>query len=195
MKLIFSLCIVTLLASCHQPVTAQTDAAAMEAYKKQKFRFEVRDCRLFYNEQQVILESLESFERFFGTNYIDSNGYYYYMDKPIEFFTEICQNDTSRICMNGILIPMGRVELDRLSRQHDSILARMPKVDGNILFNGVLVNADTRYEDINRQLKAMGKHQMTPFCGNIGSQTIAYDGGYCSPSSNCDDNCLVYITR
>ena len=57
---------------------------AMADYRAQEHRFEVRACKLYYNEQQVVLDSLHLFEKVMGENYIFGMGCYY-KDKPVSF--------------------------------------------------------------------------------------------------------------
>src|SRR5690606_4473723 len=130
----------------------------MEAYRAQEHRFEIRGCQLFYNEQHVVLDSIEAFERMFGSNSNhDSFWRRYYTDKPIIVYLKTCKVSEGeyRPCIQRLNILMSHKEGVRydLSDSYDSIMSLRPALEGYILFDGVLVDANTRVEDLNRQLE------------------------------------------
>ena len=60
------------LAGCGEGAKGQQKtekADAMELYRAQDHRFEIRGCQLFYNEQHVVLDSIETSEKILGNNY------------------------------------------------------------------------------------------------------------------------------
>ena len=142
-----------------------TKADAMDTYLSQEHRFEIRGCQLFYNDQHVVLDSIKTFERIMGDNY-NSVDYIqnFYFDKPVEFYIKACKvsEGENRPCIGRLNILMSHKEGVRydLSDSYDSIMSLRPALNGYILFDGVLVDANTKVEDLNRQLKANGKYTL-----------------------------------
>ena len=120
------------------------------------------------------------------------------MDKPIEFFLRDCtpEGGEFRACIGRLNILMSHKEGVRydLSDSYDSIMSLRPALEGYILFDGVLVDANTKVEDLNRQLKANGKYTLTPFLGNRSSPGISYDDSACIPAYNCSSPCLTHVS-
>src|SRR5690606_28054760 len=81
-----------------------------------------------------------------------------------------------------------------LSDSYDSIMSLRPALDGYILFDGVLVDANTKVEDLNRQLKEKGRYTLSPFLGNESSPGISYDDSACIPAYNCSNRCLTHVS-
>ena len=166
----------------------------MNAYRSQEHRFEIRGCQLFYNEQHVVLDSLHNFEKIFGNNY-NTEGYKqkYFTDKPIEFYIKACKVSEGeyRPCIERLSILMSHKEKYDLNYSWDSVNSLMPSLEGYILYDGVLVDEDTRIEDLNEQLKAKGKHMLSTALSTH-NQGIAYECGGCSPGPNCTG--LTYIS-
>src|SRR5690606_1483998 len=169
-------------------------ADAMEVYLAQEHRFEIRGCQLFYNEQHVVLDSLHNFEKIFGEDYNSVNFIHkFYSDKPVEIHLKGYAN-AGGLDVDRINILMSHKEGVRynLSDSHDSIMSLRPALDGYILFDGVLVDANTKVEDLNSQLKANGKYTLGSSWGNQASQAIRYGSG-CVPAYNCVDPCLTVV--
>src|SRR5690606_1236070 len=169
-------------------------ADAMETYRSQEHRFEIRGCQLFYNDQHVVLDSIKTFERIMGDNY-NSVDYIqnFYFDKPVEFYIKACKVSEGeyRPCIERLSILMSHKEKYDLNYSWDSVNSLMPSLEGYILYDGVLVDEDTRIEDLNEQLKAKGKHMLSTALSTH-NQGIAYECEGCSPGPNCTG--LTYIS-
>ena len=163
----------------------------MNAYRSQEHRFEIRGCQLFYNDQHVVLDSIKTFERIMGDNY-NSVDYIqnFYFDKPVEFYIKACKvsEGENRPCIGRLNILMSHKEGVRydLSDSYDSIMSLRPALEGYILFDGVLVDANTRIEDLNRQLEANGKYTLGGALGMSNSPGISYTESACGINKNCD---------
>ena len=188
------------LAGCGEGAKGQQKAKkadAMEIYRSQDHRFEIRGCQLFYNEQHVVLVSLHNIEDIFGKNYYtDGYSHKYYTDKPVDFYIEACKvSEEFRACVERLNILMSHKEGVRydLSDSYDSIMSLRPALEGYILFDGVLVDANTKVEDLNRQLEANGKYPLGSSWGNQASQAIRYDDSACVPAYNCISPCLTVV--
>ena len=92
----FLTCLFPFLLGCSEKAKGQQKADKvdqMELYRAQDHRFEIKGCQLYYNEQHVVLvlDSVETFERIFGSNYENANSMRkFFMDKPLEFFLKDC---------------------------------------------------------------------------------------------------------
>ena len=173
-------------------------ADAMATYRAQDHRFEIRGCQLFYNEQHVVLDSLHNIEDIFGKNYnTDGYSHKYYTDKPVDFYIEACKVSEGefRACVERLNILMSHKKGIRydLSDSYDSIMSVRPALEGYILFDGVLVDANTRIEDLNRQLEATGKYTLGNGLGMTNSPAISYTESACPQSRNCEGLTFVNL--
>ncbi len=200
LKITLSLLIlfVFIIESCQLKAKEQFNKKeAMAYYKQQKHRFEIRDCRFFYNEKEVDFESEEAFVEMFGDNY-ESEHYFhrYYLDKPVEVYLDLHDNGIKKpkVYINRLNVNMGRKKLASYESSPNPILDSVPILDGFILFEGVLVNAQSRIEDINRQLAELDKYTLGPRFGNPASQGCCFDKAYCYPELDNSTPKLIFIT-
>ena len=175
---------------------------ALESYKAQEHRFEIKACKLYYNEQHVVLDSLHLFEKVMGSNY-SSDDDDYYNDKPISFQTKWLGKMYNLDETNGLdnrprMVYSISIKLSddteflknrkegytsRL-KQRDSLFYNLPTLEGYVLIDGQLINANTKIKDFNKNRKNNKLPLYTPLLGMAISQGIWYGQSYCKPAYN-----------
>ncbi|MGB6150978.1 MAG: hypothetical protein WBG48_03215 [Pricia sp.] len=169
--------------------TEKSAEASMAAYRAQKHRFEVKTCKLYYNEQQVVLDSLHLFEKVMGSDHIGEFDYYY-REKPLSFRTKRVKfGDPREIVMDVAikLSPNAEVQRDLDMnfdiKKRDSMNYARPVLDGYLLIDGQLVNADTKIEDFNKKRAEEDLRPFTTFL-SIRNPGVIYGLRSCIPAYN-----------
>lgn len=171
---------------------AMNEQDAMAAYKAQEHRFEIKTCKLYYNEQQVVLDSLKLFEKVMGKNYEFGNDYFY-KDKPISFQAKILKRGEPYEMVYSIAIKLAndseyvkniKEGYTAMHKKRDTMFYNTPALEGAVLIDGQLVTANTKIEDFNKNRK---EHDLPLFDALLGmkvDQGITYDRSYCIPAYN-----------
>jgi hypothetical protein len=175
---------------------------AIAAYQAQEHRFEIKACKLYYNEQHVVLDSLHLFEKVMGSNY-SSDDDDYYKDKPISFQAKwlgkmLNLDETNGLDNRPRMVYSIAIKLSddteflknrkegytsRL-KQRDSLFYNLPTLEGYVLIDGQLINANTKIKDFNQDRKNNKLPLYTPLLGMAISQGITYGKSYCLPAYN-----------
>lgn len=176
-----------------QKDTARTEKMAQEAmaaYRAQKHRFEVKTCKLYYNEQQVVLDSLHLFEKVMGSDYVYNLGYYY-SDKPVRFQAKVLDKDKNLELVYSIAVKLSNnseterdLDMNFDIKKRDSMNYALPVLDGYLLIDGQLVNADTKIEDFNKKRAEKNLPLYSALLGMSRSQGITFFNTYCEPAYN-----------
>ncbi len=200
MKYLFYITIILVTTCNNKQLTNNTKQtsisqqdSALKAYKAQKHRFKVELCKLYYNGQQVRLDTIHHFEKMFGKNHeTDSIGSFIYKNIPLTF-----QSHQIRYNKDSITRMVERLSI-RLSHspayQHnidigathrnsrlDSIAHASPVLKGYMLIDGQLVHSNSTLEEINAYRKNQGLPLFKSFLGDILDQIIGYGSNYCEP--------------
>ena len=162
-----------LLVSCFFGCSEQ--GKALEAYKKQEHRFEVRACEFFYNEQRVELyKSLQYYEDIFGNDFRDVNSLYH-KRIPIILLDQIRslkQKDIKDISSLRIKFWQANPEKKNYNRYKD--FPHMKKGQ-YILIDGIPFGHGISMESLNRQLRNKGLQAFTgKFAGSSGIKAKGY---------------------
>ncbi|GEM_PF-4178109 len=164
--------------------------SALQAYKAQKHRFKVKLCKLYYNDQQVRLDSLHNFEKIFGKNYT-ANEIGFYKDVPLSFqwknksYEDTINRFVYRLSIRLSHSPSYQHNIDigatHRNNRIDSIAHASPVLKGYMLIDGQLVHANSTLEEINTYRKEQGLSLFRTFLGDILDQIIGYGNNYCDP--------------
>ena len=175
---------------------------ALESYKAQEHRFEIKACKLYYNEQHVVLDSLHLFEKVMGSNY-SSDDDDYYNDKPISFQTKNLGkrpnlNETNGIDNRPRMVASIAIKLsddtevlkdiadgyESMVSEREAAFINLPTLEGYVLIDGQFINANTKIKDFNKDRKNNKLPLYTPLLGMAISQGITYGKSYCLPAYN-----------
>ena len=170
-------------------------------YKQQQHRFNVDFCKLYYNDKQVILDSTQIFNNVFGENFYpkESSGWYNKKMPILARATTFVRGDETK----GRYITKMSVQLNRDPEyidkkqskndgswidKKDSLISKMPLLNGYLLIDGILVDGNTKIEDFNELRERKKLPLYTQNLGNIASQGITYDVSYCKPLPEMSDD-------
>ncbi|MBO0593620.1 hypothetical protein I2486_19655 [Cellulophaga sp. E16_2] len=189
------------LLAADNKVTAINFQDAIAAYQAQEHRFEIKACKLFYNEQHVVLDSLHLFEKVMGSNYSSDDDYY--KDKPISFQTKNLGkrpnlNETNGIDNRPRMVASIAIKLsddtevlkdiadgyESMVSEREAAFINLPTLEGYVLIDGQLINANTKIKDFNQDRKNNKLPLFTSFLGQKRSQGIWYGQSYCKPAYN-----------
>ena len=189
------------LLAADNKVTAINFQDAIAAYQAQEHRFEIKACKLFYNEQHVVLDSLHLFEKVMGSNYSSDDDYY--KDKPISFQTKNLGkrpnlNETNGIDNRPRMVASIAIKLsddtevlkdiadgyESMVSEREAAFINLPTLEGYVLIDGQLINANTKIKDFNKDRKNNKLPLYTPLLGMAISQGITYGKSYCLPAYN-----------
>ena len=154
----------------------QSTSAALEAYKKQEHRFEVRACEFFYNEKRVELYKPKSYyENIWGTNYKDYGTTNFYYDKPFVFKDEIRslkQKNIRDVVQLSIKFWQANPEKKNYNRYKDFPYMKKGQY---ILIDGIPFGHGVSMKSLNRQLRNKGLQAFTEkFAGSSGIKAKGY---------------------
>ncbi|WP_165748349.1 hypothetical protein [Cellulophaga sp. Z1A5H] len=190
------------LLAADNKVTAINFQDAIAAYQAQEHRFEIKACKLFYNEQHVVLDSLHLFEKVMGNSF-KGRIEYFYNDKPISFQARRLGDIPNLDETNGLdnrprMVYSIAIKLSddteflknrkegytsRL-KLRDSSFYNLPTLEGYVLIDGQLINTNTKIKDFNQNRKNNKLPLYTPLLGMAISQGITYGKSYCLPAYN-----------
>ncbi|MCL5247268.1 hypothetical protein M4I21_15705 [Cellulophaga sp. 20_2_10] len=175
---------------------------ALKSYKAQEHRFEIKACKLYYNEQHVVLDSLHLFEKVMGDSF-KGRITYFYDDKPISFKARRLGDIHNLEETNGIdnrprMVASIAIKLsddtevlkdiadgyESMVSEREAAFINLPTLEGYVLIDGQLINANTKIKDFNKDRKNNKLPLYTPLLGMAISQGITYGKSYCLPAYN-----------
>lgn len=194
------------ISGCHarqdnENIKEPDQVNALVAYSKQKHRFEIRDCKLFYNEKQLLFyDSLPKYEKIFGSNYVNDAGNLYFRDVPISFDSQWAnledrqkerpgaEKDSMRI-VNSIDIWLSYPDdIDKTWGPYVDVnryIKQQKLLDGYIMIDSILFNGNTDIDIVNQKLlKRTGFAKIKPFHGSRNSLGYVYyypEANSCTP--------------
>ena len=199
-KFLFYFYISTALITCRDTAKGQqTDSdynKKLEAYQKQAHRFEVRKCALYYNEKLVVFDTLKNFEKVMGKNSI-AQGYGYriiYPENGLQVYLEDLPNGKEFYVQRLSVLMSHKLKEHGELHPIDSFDLTRKLYQGYILFDSILVDANTKLEDVKRQREERGLRKFKPFLRNNASQTVIYNAANCIPESDCQGDCQILVT-
>ena len=168
--------------SSKENVKPLTEQEALEVFKKQKHRFEIKGYRIYYNDQLMKLDTIANFFDTFGKPSYKEGYEFVYDNIPL----------WSRISLGEVKDKKGRFigNVDRFfiyfrpffegnqyytEDTHDSMtlpLKEMPVIDGYMLVEGHPIHKDTTPKELSEILKPIyGEH----FVNLMGTPTIVFE--------------------
>jgi hypothetical protein len=193
------------ISGCHarqdNDKTAPDQAEALIAYSRQKHRFEIRDCKLFYNEKQLLFyDSLPKYEKIFGNNYVADGSNLYYKDVPVSFNVEWAnlldrqkgkpgaEKDSMNI-VNSINVWLSYPDdIDKSWGPYVDVnkyIKHQKLLEGYVMIDSVLLDAGSDIDDINHKLSARtGYAKIQSFHGSLNSLGYVYyypEANSCTP--------------
>ena len=167
----------------------------LKAYQKKSHRFEVRKCALYYNKKPVVLDTLKNFEKPLGKDYESLSNYRkIYPENGLQIYLDRYPNKGGLYVQRLDVLMSYKLEEHGTLHSIDSFDLTRKLYQGYILFDSILVDANTKLEDVKRQREERGLRKFKPFLRNNASQTVIYNAANCIPESDCQGDCQILVT-
>ncbi|MBI1647285.1 hypothetical protein I7X30_09470 [Capnocytophaga sp. 051621] len=125
-----------------------TEKEAIEAFKKQKHRFEIKGYKIYYNDQLMKLDSVTHFIKRIGEPSFNKRGQIVWETIPIWGFR---YSTMERFFIYFRPFAEGREELSDLNPFYYAV-KRMPVIDGYMLVEGHPIHKDTTPKELSEIL-------------------------------------------
>ena len=166
--------------SSKENVKPLTEQEALEAFKKQKHRFEIKGYKVYYNDQLMKLDTIANFFDTFGKPSYKEGYEFVYDNIPLWSRISLGEvkdkkgrfiGNVDRFFIYFRPYAEGREELSDLYPFYYAV-KRMPEIDGYMLVEGHPIHKDTTPKELSEILKPIyGEH----FVNLMGTPTIVFE--------------------
>ena len=166
--------------SSKENVKPLTEQEALEVFKKQKHRFEIKGYKIYYNDQLMKLDTIANFFDTFGKPSYKEGYEFVYDNIPLWSRISLGEvkdkkgrfiGNVDRFFIYFRPYAEGREELSDL-RPFYYAVKRMPEIDGYMLVEGHPIHKDTTPKELSEILKPIyGEH----FVNLMGTPTIVFE--------------------
>ena len=154
--------------SSKENVKPLTEQEALEVFKKQKHRFEIKGYKIYYNDQLMKLDSVTHFIKRMGEPFYNKRGDIVWNTAPV---WGMRYSTMERFFIYFRPYAEGREELSDLYPFYYAV-KRMPVIDGYMLVEGRPIHKDTTSKELSEILKSIyGEH----FVNLMGTPTIVFE--------------------
>ena len=141
--------------SSKENVKPLTEQEALEAFKKQKHRFEIKGYKIYYNDQLMKLDSVTHFIKRMGEPSYNKRGDIVWNTAPV---WGMRYSTMEKFFIYFRPYAEGREELSDLYPFYYAV-KRMPEIDGYMLVEGHPIHKDTTPKELSEILKPIyGEH-------------------------------------